>query len=231
MFNSIIVSPDKTKRSEYIQKYCNELSIDRFDITIIEKETAIKQNVNSIGIEEVKNMQKKLFLKPIKSPVKAVILEDAQMLTVQAQNALLKVLEEPPDNTIIILSSETKETFLPTILSRCKVIELEQESQKFTDKEIKDLTEFIEKLPEMPISEKFKKAETLAKDKEKAINWVEKLILLLRQKLLQEATNNSNKETLNSQLSILNSLLPLRTLLKTTNVNLRFAIENTILKL
>ncbi len=240
MVSLIIASSDKSKRREYIRNFCKEHTVDRFDITIIEKETAIKQNVGSIGIEEIKNMQKKLFLKPLKSPTKVVVLEDAQLLTTQAQNAMLKVLEEPPDHTIIILSADSKEVFLPTIISRCQIIELKDAKKKLSEKETKDLTAFIENLPKMTIAEKFKKAEQLSKDKEKAIEWNSNLILVLREKMLENIAASSAGADYKSApakqyhlktITILKSFQNLHTLLKTTNVNPRFAIENTLLLL
>lgn len=229
MTSFIVTSTDKKKRQEYIQKYFKNLSIDQLDITTIQKDTALKQNINTIGIEEIKNMQKKLFLRPIKSPAKAVILQDAQLLTTQAQNALLKVLEEPPDHTIIILSCRSKESLLPTIISRCQIINLRDERQKLSDQETKDLTEFIENLPKMPIGEKFKKAESLAKEKEKALTWIENTIIILREQVLEQTKNN--QPDINSALHNLRSFQKTHTLLKTTNANPRFLLENTFLSL
>ncbi len=229
MTSFIVTSTDQKKRREYIQKYCDELAIDPLDITNIQKDTAIKQNINTIGIEEIKNMQKKLFLKPIKSPTKAVIIEDAQLLTTQAQNALLKVLEEPPDHTIIVLSSNSKETLLPTIISRCQIIELEEKKEKLSDGEMQELTELIENLPKMPVGEKFKKAEALAKEKEKAIIWTEKIIFILREQLLEQTKNN--QPNINYTLYNIKTFQKTHTLLKTTNVNPRFLLETTLLSI
>src|SRR5258708_1711912 len=116
MVSFIIVAKEKKKRETYMQEYAKKHVIDTFDITIVEKDPENKNQ--SIGIETVKLMQKKLFLKPIKSKDKLVVIEDAQLLTPEAQNALLKVLEEPQKHTFIMLGTETKETLLPTILSR-----------------------------------------------------------------------------------------------------------------
>ena len=229
MTSFIIVSSEKTKRREYIDNYCKELGIDPLDVTIIEKETAIKQNINSIGIEEIINMQKKLFLKPIKSPVKAIVIEEAQLLTVQAQNSMLKILEEPPDKTIILLSAETSEAFLPTIISRCKIIELEQEKQKINKEENDELIAFVENLTNMPISEKLKVAEIQAKDKDNAIEWAKKVILVLREKILKNYTSDTSDDT--ASVNALKQFQTLHKLLKTTNVNARFAIENAILSI
>jgi hypothetical protein len=150
----------------------------------------------------------------------------------QAQNALLKILEEPPNHTIIILSSNSKEPLLPTIISRCQIIDLKDEIQKLSDQETEELTLFIKNLTKMPISEKFKKAEVIGKEKEKAIVWIEKIIVTLREQMLQKYS----KETLNTlythdTLDTLKRFQKAHTLLKTTNVNPRFLIEDTLLSL
>lgn len=136
MVSFIVISKDKEKRVSYAQDLCAKQAIDRFDITLIEKDQSEKAPKQSIGIEEVKQMQKKIFFKPIKSSTKAVIIEDAHLLTPEAQNALLKVLEEPPANTVIILGADSKEALLPTIRSRCQLIELEEALPKLTEKEL-----------------------------------------------------------------------------------------------
>lgn len=227
MTSFVIAATNKDKRQIYIQAYCQELQIDRFDITLIEKDTNVKQNSQSIGIEDIKQMQKKLFLKPIKSKTKAVILEDSHLLTTEAQNALLKVLEEPPEHTIIVLATDTKDVLLPTILSRCKIIVLEEEQLALSEEETIDYQTFLARLPQMTIGERLKKAEGLAKDKDKALAWIAKLTLVARTKLLKEYDHPEGQTTLH----LLQELQKLHTLLKTTNVNPRFAIEKTLLSL
>src|SRR5579863_2906979 len=108
MVSFIIASKEKKKRQEYVKEYAVKHNINIFDITIIEKDSSVK-TTQSIGIETVKLIQKKLFFKPIRSKNKLLVIEDAQLLNPEAQNALLKVLEEPPTNTIIILGTETKD--------------------------------------------------------------------------------------------------------------------------
>jgi DNA polymerase III delta prime subunit len=225
MVSFIVVAREKKKREEYVRNLALKENIDRFDITVVEKDTSVKATTQSIGIEAVKLIQKKIFFKPVKSSKKIVVIEDAQLLTPEAQNALLKVLEEPPENTIIIVGSETKETLLPTILSRCQLIELEEEKKKLSDKTVEEITLFLTELPDFSIGDKLKHAEKLAKDKEKALAWIENLILILHENLL-----NTIKETNMStdQIKIIRSFQSLHTLLKTTNVNPRFAIEYTL---
>ena len=233
MVSFIIVAKEKKKREAYAKEHAKKHTIDIFDITVIAKDPESKTNTQSIGIETVKLIQKKLYFKPIKSPYKLLIIEDAQLLTPEAQNALLKVLEEPPANTHIMLGTESIETLLPTIQSRCQIIILEEEKKELSEKMIEELSTFIATLPELTIGEKLKHAEQLAKDKEKALVWIENIIFMLRGQLMQFYIQNENPQSAirNPHINILKSFQSLHTLLQTTNVNPRFAIERTLLSL
>src|SRR5689334_21182774 len=105
MTSFIVVSKDKNKRDEFLKTFYKKYTIDDFDVTVIGIDNSVKHNTQSIGIADIKHMQKKIFLKPLKRGNKAVVLEEAQLLTTEAQNALLKVLEETPQHTYIILST------------------------------------------------------------------------------------------------------------------------------
>lgn len=231
MTSFVIESIDRKKREDYCLEYCAKLKVDKFDVTLIEKETSGK-SVLSIGIDDIKSIHKKIFLKPLRSETKAIIIEEADLLTIEAQNALLKVLEEPPVQTIILLCVESKDSLLPTILSRCKIIEIPNESVSLSDNEINEYVEFINNLNSMKAGERLKKAEELSRDKDEATAWIAKLILILRKELidfhLRGGTGTPPRENYKN---LIKSFQELHTLLKTTNVNPRFAIENTLLNL
>lgn len=224
MTSFIIISTDKNRRLKYSNDYCKQLHISLFDITVIERDLSAKQVPQSIGIEEIKKIQKKLFLKPVNSQQKAVIIEDAHLLTPEAQNALLKVLEEPPANTLIFLNTENKEMLLPTIHSRCKVIQLEETAKTLTPKETEEISDFLNRLSTISIGERMKIAETKAKDKYTALTWIQNVILLKREQLLKHSDDLDGIITLRQ-------FQNLYTLIKTTNTNARLAIENALLQL
>jgi DNA polymerase-3 subunit delta' len=73
-----------------------------------------------IDIDEVRNGIRSLTLSSSHYGRKALLVDDAQKMTAQGQNAFLKTLEEPVGETLIILVAHTLETLLPTILSRCE---------------------------------------------------------------------------------------------------------------
>ena len=72
----------------------------------------------SIGIDESREIKNFLWQKPNASSRRTVIVDEAELLTTEAQNALLKITEEPPASSLIILVTSDPESILPTILSR-----------------------------------------------------------------------------------------------------------------
>lgn len=76
----------------------------------------------TIGIESIRNLRSFTSRRPLKNPSKQVIICDAHLLTLEAQNALLKLLEEPPDYLTMILIAPFTHTLLETILSRCAIV-------------------------------------------------------------------------------------------------------------
>lgn len=80
---------------------------------------------NSIGIEDIRTqLIEDVQIKPYCGPYKIYIVDEAEKLTLQAQNALLKTIEEPPAYALIMLLTSNMEAFLPTITSRCVKLNL-----------------------------------------------------------------------------------------------------------
>ena len=79
----------------------------------------------SIGVDDIREqVNNPIGIKPYSSAWKLYIIDEAEKMTVQAQNALLKTIEEPPEYAIIMLLTTNQELFLPTILSRCIQLKL-----------------------------------------------------------------------------------------------------------
>jgi DNA polymerase-3 subunit delta' len=79
----------------------------------------------SIGVEDIRvQINADIQVKPYSSPYKIYMIDDADKLTEQAQNALLKTMEEPPEYAIILLLVSNINVILPTILSRCVLLNL-----------------------------------------------------------------------------------------------------------
>lgn len=82
----------------------------------------LEPNGSSIKIEQIRNLIENIYEKPIVSNKKVYIINDSNLMTKEAQNALLKTLEEPPEYVTIILIASNDNLFLPTIKSRCTKI-------------------------------------------------------------------------------------------------------------
>jgi DNA polymerase-3 subunit delta' len=72
-----------------------------------------------IKIEQIRAIQKRLRFRPLEAPCRVIVISDAQNMKVEAANALLKVLEEPPADNLLILTAFDATSLLPTIVSRC----------------------------------------------------------------------------------------------------------------
>lgn len=90
---------------------------------------------NSISVEDIRNqVNNDVAIKPYNSEYKVYILNDAQMMTAQAQNAILKTLEEPPQYVVMLLLTTNLTSLLPTIISRCVVLNMKPVSDDVVKK-------------------------------------------------------------------------------------------------
>lgn len=80
---------------------------------------------NTISVDDIRlQINQDIAVKPYSSPYKIYIVDDAEKMNIQAQNALLKTIEEPPSYGVILLLTTNADAFLPTILSRCIRLDL-----------------------------------------------------------------------------------------------------------
>jgi DNA polymerase-3 subunit delta' len=76
----------------------------------------------AIKIDQIRRLTKELSYPPYESAMRVVVLEDVHLMRREAANSLLKTLEEPPENNLLILTAETSQEILSTLTSRCQVI-------------------------------------------------------------------------------------------------------------
>ena len=113
------------------EKYCNKCkSCLEFDSGNNPDFQEIVPDGSNVKIDQIRQMQAKVFESPIISEKKVYIIDDADLMTKEAQNCLLKTLEEPPDFVTIILIGSNESNFLSTIKSRCITIKFEDIGQK-----------------------------------------------------------------------------------------------------
>lgn len=108
------------------------------DITVISP----LENKKNIAISQVRELKADAYIKPHVSQKKVFVIDYADTLNEQSQNALLKILEEPPLGVIFILIAQTKASFLETIISRCVVLTLSTPDVSLSVDYIADKTDY-----------------------------------------------------------------------------------------
>mgnify|MGYP002581164177 CR=1 FL=1 len=120
-------------------KYCNNCkSCVEFDGNNNPDFLYIEPDGNSLKIEQIREMQKKVVEQPIISKNKVYIIDNADLMTREAQNCLLKTLEEPPEFVTIILIGSNESNFLSTIKSRCTILRFENIEPSKIEKYLKE---------------------------------------------------------------------------------------------
>lgn len=159
----------------------------------------------SIGIDEIRHLQKTVSLKPFQDQQKTVLIKEAQALTIEAQNSLLKTLEEPPSDTIIILTAPDTSALLPTVVSRCQIVALASKKAAILDnEEEKELSNLLDSLLKANISQRTKTIgeNPVIKDRNSAEVFLDKIQIFLRQMLrrkFEEQAQNNDEFGLSSQ--------------------------------
>ncbi len=121
------------------EKYCSKCkSCIEFDSGNNPDFSEIVPDGANVKIDQIRQMQTKVFESPIISEKKVYIIDDADLMTKEAQNCLLKTLEEPPEFVTIILVGSNESNFLSTIKSRCITIKFEDITQKDINKYLKE---------------------------------------------------------------------------------------------
>ncbi|MCL2566286.1 MAG: AAA family ATPase [Defluviitaleaceae bacterium] len=98
------------------------------------------KGTSSLGVDDIREqINQAAHIRPYKYKYKIFILDNADKMTPQAQNALLKTLEEPPSYAVFLLVSENFHNFLPTIISRCVILRLKPINIKKVEAYLADL--------------------------------------------------------------------------------------------
>jgi len=133
------------------------------------------------GIDDVREAIKFLWQKPLKSSKKTLIVPNAQELTLQAQNAILKISEDPPNHALIILVVKNSEVLLPTLLSRFQKIYVPANSQfSISNFQTNFKTQMIKTFLSSPMAKRKEIIKKVIEDKKQLEDFVTGLIIELR---------------------------------------------------
>ena len=131
-FSKAILCTSEGDRPCDICKACREFNTNN-NINF----SAINEEGSAIKIDQIRNMQNKIAEKPMNSNYKIYLINDVELMTQEAQNCLLKTLEEPPEYIVIILITSNENKVLNTIKSRC----LKLYFNNLTNEEVKNILE------------------------------------------------------------------------------------------
>ena len=110
----------KGKLANILAKFILNGDLDREYVDIIN----YSSEKSSFGVDDVRDIIEEVYKKPFEKDKKVIIIYEGNKLTIQAQNALLKTIEEPPKGVYIIILCESLELILDTIKSRCEIYKL-----------------------------------------------------------------------------------------------------------
>ncbi len=170
MIARLLISSSSEEISQSIESYLKPAGLHTKHPDLLFYPTGSK-----LGIEEARKIKEHFSLKPYSAKGRGVVLEEASVLTTDAQNALLKTLEELPTEGILILGATSDSKFLPTVLSRCQVIRLQVTGDRGQNEKQKE----IELLLSATMEERFEYVEKL-KEKEEFLH---SLVSFFHQKL------------------------------------------------
>lgn len=174
MIAKLLISSSLDIRQKLIDKL-----LDKENITNPHPDLLFITDGEKLGIEQAKIIKEHFVYKPMVAKGKVAVVESADNMTLEAQNALLKTIEELSENSLLILGANTDAHFLPTVLSRLEITNIQDtDNQPETNKFADD----IERLLNSNMQERFEYIEKL-KDKNEFLN---ALTYHFRQKLLEK---------------------------------------------
>lgn len=182
------------------------------DVLIVQPE----EGKQSISIEQVHQLLEAIVFTPVKADHKTIVITPAHLLTLPAQQALLKTLEEPPTRTQFVLESSRPNLLLPTIISRCVVDQANPTPNASLDSAL------LTQIQQATISECIDLAQKIGKDRENALIKTAELLSTLRQLALTTPT----PELIKAEKAV---VIATEQLAK--NVNVRLVLENLFFQL
>ncbi len=219
MNSFLITGGDQQQRLEKAQQFLKNCSHSP-DVLIVEA-------IPSVGINQIRQIKKFLSRKPYQADTKTVMVPQAQLMTLPSQNAFLKTLEEPPAHSQIILCAPQKEDLLPTIISRCQIINLPPQSETKLDQNIPDTKyQILNTLINSSPGQRLQLLESYTKNREEAMAFCQQTIInfrsiLLNPKKYPQLTNYSITQ-------LLKEFQKAMALLQ-ANINVKLVLENLAL--
>ena len=218
MHTYLLLHTNIEKRISEINKQVTSLGISPFDCVTPTFEGT------SIGIADIRMFIKRLILAPLEGSYSAGIIATAELLTLEAQQALLKTLEEPPAHVYIFLGAANNMQLIPTIISRCITV-LQNADEACLPEEDSAVRTLINGLLSASPGKKIHLVGSVGKTKEEIERFIDSSVRVLRTDLI---TENSTPEIRRQKIHLAHRLLNAKKHLP-HNVNPLLIIEQALL--
>lgn len=213
MSSYLIIGGNEQQRQEEIARISQRYQVSRFD----------QIKLPEGRIDQVRQLQHQLHLKSYSSKVRLAIIDQAEKLTIPAQNALLKLLEEPPANAMIILASPTVNPLLPTVVSRCQIIKLRSDPDRPDQETYNSGLMILDSILKARVGERVKIATEISASREKAVEFCQTQLFIWRDRIKQTPAAPGNQKRVQTIRRIQRALHLLE-----ANVNPKLTIENLL---
>lgn len=191
-------------------------------LSISESLVAKKEDRREIPIEDIRELKRRLSLTAAGNGWRSVLIDGAAHMSMESANALLKLLEEPGERTLFILTAPSRELVLPTIASRTIPLYFGSDIARFRPES--GVEQIIERaMRSGATAELFQLAATAAFDTQKRRSVFGALIFFLRRRLIESPHRRDIA-------SSLKKVLEISGLAETTNVNSRLALDIAFLE-
>lgn len=224
MHSFIIIANNKTDIEKKRQEILARFNIKPFNITYI---------IESANIKAVRDAIKKINATAQKQEFQAFIISNIGLLREDAQQTLLKTIEEPPINTICIIEGSFADFILPTILSRSQIINISGDSSRVGD--LKEFANFWKPLLTInSISGKLSAATKIIqenKEKELLLQWLDSQMLFFRSLMYKRAGIPKTEKLGSGKIArIIASFIAAKRYIS-LNINSKLVIDNLFLSL
>lgn len=184
----LIIGGDEKSLKQGLKKLTRQLglSLDRNnpDLIIVEPD-------KSIGIEKIRQVKNFLAKKSWQSKSKLVVVLEAQSMTLEAQNAFLKTLEEPPKHSQIVLLCSNPDSLLPTIVSRCQIIKLAPSQKK--EQDLNTVKQEWQSILKLPLEKRLLLSDSY-RDKPRTRLWLKNFIFSLQSQLAKTGSTQTKNQ-------------------------------------
>jgi len=214
----VITGGSRESRLVWITSCLKQWNVGAYD------QVAVVSEDPTIGIAAVRELTRRLILKPFQGDTVVGLIADADRLTVPAQHALLKVLEEPPIHARLIVEIQNPSVLLPTLISRCQLVDLGLVTQ-YGQEELNECLRVLVQLQQGAIGQRFVLIDEICKTRQDALAWTDLALAATRQAVLDHCLTGKSA---GSQTLLLRRLLAARGELS-ANVNPRLVLDHVFL--